>query len=49
MEAKEPEKEDAFYGGEGDEALGEGRGLILDPFDGPVGFFGGCRVLFGRC
>lgn len=32
-------EEDAFYGGEGNEALGEGRGLVLDPFDGPVGFF----------
>jgi len=32
-------EEDAFDGGEGDEALGEGGGFILDPFDGPVGFF----------
>ena len=31
-------EEDAFDGGEGDEALGEGGGLVLDPFDGPVGF-----------
>ena len=31
-------EKDAFDGGEGDEALGEGGGLVLDPFDGPVGF-----------
>ncbi len=32
-------EEDAFDGGEGDEALGEGGGFVLDPFDSPVGFF----------
>ena len=32
-------KEDAFNGGEGDKALGEGGGFVLNPFDGPVGLF----------
>ncbi len=44
-------EEDAFDGGEGDEALGEGGGFVLDPFDGPVGFFadaGDYRASAGR-
>ena len=32
-------EENAFYGGEGNEALGEGRVFVLDPLDGPVGLF----------
>lgn len=32
-------EEDAFDGGEGDEALGEGGGFVRDPSEGPVGFF----------
>ena len=40
-------EEDAFNGGEGDKALGEGGRFVLNPFDGPVGLFadaGDCGV-----
>ena len=36
-------EEDAFDGGEGDEALGEGGVFVGDPFEGPVGFFADAR------
>ena len=32
-------EEDALDGGEGDEALGKGRVLVGDPFEGPIGLF----------
>ena len=32
-------EEDAFDGGEGDEALREGGVLVRNPFQGPVGLF----------
>lgn len=31
-------EEDAFYGGEGDQALREGGFVVRDPFQSPVGF-----------
>ena len=40
-------EEDAFDGGKSDESLGEGRVLVGNPFEGPVGLFadtGNCET-----
>jgi len=44
-------EEDTLDGSESDEALGEGGALVLDPFDGPIGFLadaGDYHALAGR-